>query len=222
MKKIALLLLSLLSTSVFAGVVQVYPVHLFASDQQASQSVHLKNEGDTPLTYQASMYRWAQSKGRDELTPTSDVLVSPVIVTVPAHSERIVRFMRLHPLPGHVDTYKLLLRQLATGSDSSSASHGKGTQTHMRVLVNQLLPVVFAPSSLPPAHVTAHMDGHALVLSNDGGSVLQLQSIGPSGKPADKQGALGWLLPGGGLTLQGPYHSGEALSINRTLTVSVE
>ncbi len=64
-----------------------------ASPSQAS-AVTLQNNGDEDLTLQMRVFKWSQVDGRDELTPTTEVVASPPVARIPPGSNYTIRIAR--------------------------------------------------------------------------------------------------------------------------------
>src|SRR5207342_1555526 len=85
------------------GHLQARPTMLELPPGAAAGRMTLANTGDEPVPAQVRVYAWIQKDGADVLVPTTDVVVSPPIVSVPAGGEQLVRLVRQGKPPGPSD-----------------------------------------------------------------------------------------------------------------------
>ncbi len=99
------------------------------------------------MKVQARIFRWSQKDGKDVLEKTSDVIVSPPILSVAKGSDGIVRIARVStkPVEGE-ETYRILLDEVP----SREKLQGGG----LAVVVRQSLPVFFAGVDAKPNSVS--------------------------------------------------------------------
>ncbi len=96
-----------------AGSFDVNPIRVDLTAQSRTATVTVRNSGDDPVVVQISAQAWSQSGGKDVLTATSEVIVSPPIVTIPAGQEQIVRVgLRRAPDPQRELSYRLFLQEV--------------------------------------------------------------------------------------------------------------
>src|SRR4249919_331721 len=76
------------------GHLQARPTMLELPAGAAAGRMTLANTGDEPVPAQVRVYAWIQKDGADVLVPTTDVVLSPPIVSVPAGGEQLVRLVR--------------------------------------------------------------------------------------------------------------------------------
>lgn len=131
----------------------------------AVETVELGNQEAEPISFEVEVKRWRQdAQGRWQLEPSEDLVVHPLIVTVPAGGRARLRVGTLSPTIAEEVAYRIELQQLR-GSDPAAANR-------VRMLTRISVPVfVQPPDALPrlQAEVTA-VDGDSLdlVLHNAG------------------------------------------------------
>lgn len=112
---VVLLALSIV-TEASAGDFTVTPVRLHFGLNDRAIAVTFTNDGDNPLTIQADIFEWRQdADGKDVLTPTEDIFLSPPIATIPPNSRQVLRMARLNdgpPLSNEPSTYRMIVREI--------------------------------------------------------------------------------------------------------------
>lgn len=71
------------------------PIRIEVVPGQSTTTITLRNLADAPSSVQARAFAWSQAGDEDNLAPTTDIVMSPPIFTIP---------------PGQVQTIRLLLR----------------------------------------------------------------------------------------------------------------
>lgn len=97
-----------------AGSFTANPVRLTLAPGAMSTSLLLENKGDQPVLVQAELMAWSQQDGKDVLTPSQDLVVSPPIFKVAPGAGQTVRIGLLKPVAGDREvTYRLFLQEVA-------------------------------------------------------------------------------------------------------------
>lgn len=214
-----------------ASELELAPVLLRLAPGQNSTTVEVRNRGGAPVTIHARPYSWTQVDDKDVLTPTSDLIMSPPIFTIPA---------------GRSQTLRLLLRSGASrqGPDRSyrlileEAPPAGGDSRQVQVTLRMSIPIFAAgdaPRSASPAlkwDLKRSPAGKMMLSAVNGSAssirVSNLEISSPQGLPL-KPLAFGespYILPGvrrkwtieGGDTSVGPLR----LSVTTNLGTSVE
>lgn len=129
----------------------------------------LRNEGDQPMLLQLETVQWAMQGGEDRYTPTSDILATPPIFTIPSGQEQVVRVGMRRPVAGAEErTYRLFLQEPPLQTQAS-VTRVQGLNVTLRIGV----PVFVAPV------VTARtdLDWRAL-LTGDGAITIEATNSG--------------------------------------------
>jgi fimbrial chaperone protein len=97
----------------YAGSFGVDPVRLTFPPGARSTSLSLQNHADEPVLVQSEVMAWAQQEGRDVLTPSRDLVVSPPLFKVAPGATQIVRVGLLRPPAADREvTYRLFLLEV--------------------------------------------------------------------------------------------------------------
>lgn len=97
-----------------AGSFTANPVRLTLASGAMSTSLLLENKGDQPVLVQAELMAWSQQDGKDVLTPSQDLVVSPPIFKVAPGAAQTVRVGLLKPVASDREvTYRLFLQEVA-------------------------------------------------------------------------------------------------------------
>lgn len=108
----ALLALAAASPAIAASFTAT-PVRLTLPAGTNSTSLSLQNVADQPVLVQAEVMAWSQRNGKDVLTPSQDLVVSPPIFTVAPGASQIVRIGLLQRPPSEREiTYRLFLQEV--------------------------------------------------------------------------------------------------------------
>ena len=196
---IALSLAAVLATGAHpasAGALQVTPVGFELPPGAAAAVLTVRNGDPTPMNVQVRVFTWRQVDGRDQLTPTDDVAVSPPIAPIGPASEHIVRVVRLIAASATEASYRLIVDELPPPP-------GLGPQ-RVQLLLRHSIPLFFeAPGATPPKLAwTVAAGDHALTLTgaNTGGRharISNLKLLDAAGKiVAQHAGLVGYVLAG--------------------------
>ena len=77
----------------------VSPVRVDLSARKATAAMTVRNDSDQPVVIQLQTVAWSQAGGQDSTTPTSDLIATPPLFTLPAQSSQIVRVGLRKPDP---------------------------------------------------------------------------------------------------------------------------
>ncbi len=105
--------LMLSPTPAHAGSFSVSPVRIDLSSRAATGALTLRNRQDAEVVVEAQAMLWEQADGEDRLTPTRDVLVSPVVFTLPPNGSQLVRVALQHAADAQRElSYRLILTEV--------------------------------------------------------------------------------------------------------------
>jgi fimbrial chaperone protein len=135
--------------------------------------LNIVNRGDEPITAQIEAFDWSQRNGKDELTPTNTLQVSPPMAKLAPGERQIVR-VRAVPGSANIEqAYRLVVSELPSGSVNEPGA--------VRVLLQFKVPVFAGTSHDVPRQLnwSASAAGNDLVLrvSNDGTRHAKLAKI---------------------------------------------
>ena len=101
------------STPVQAGTFSVSPLRVDLTSKVQTGALTIRNQRDSEVAVEAQGMLWEQVDGQDRLTPTRDVLVSPVVFTLPANGSQLVRVaLQRHADADHELSYRLILTEV--------------------------------------------------------------------------------------------------------------
>ena len=182
-----------------SGSFEVNPIRIDLAPQARSAALTVKNNGTEVVVVQVSVVAWSQENGKDLLSPTNEVLVSPPIATIMADKEQIIRVgLRRAPDNERELSYRLFLQEVPAPPRPGF----QGLQVALRVG----LPVFVQPRS-GPAKATLMWDAQlrdantvSLKLMNKGTGHIQISDVEmflPSeSEPIASHSSLVYVLPG--------------------------
>jgi fimbrial chaperone protein len=113
-------IVGLMAVPAWSASLHVSPVSLRLAPDQGAVGITLSNPSDRPLVAQVRLFGWSQDINEDHLAPQQELVVSPPVTSIPAHSEQIVRVVRPNAAhSGKELTYRLLIDELPDGSLSA-------------------------------------------------------------------------------------------------------
>lgn len=178
-----------------AGPLVITPTTVTIEPGRRSAVVEIENGGDEPVDLQFRAYDWRQAAGKDELTPTDTLIVSPAIATVAPHRKQLFRVLRTGPSagPGEAErSYRLRLNQLP-----------RNDQPAVAVYLEFLLPVFEGPAGAAPQLRWTTAPG-TVTVTNSGtrrARIATLALAGPGGAATAVPGAASaYLLSGASRT----------------------
>jgi len=199
MRTLLALALACTAPAVCAGSFEVNPIRVDLSAAARSAAVTVRNSGTESVVVQAAAQAWAQQDGKDVLTPTNEVLISPPIATIAPGAEQVIRIgLRRAPDAQHELSYRLFLQEVPPPPQPGF----QGLQVALRIG----LPIFVQPKS-GPAKATLVWDAElrrpgtvSLRLRNQGTGHIQISDVQmylPGEKePVAAQSSLAYVLPG--------------------------
>lgn len=195
-----LLLLAVLAPlTALAGSFEVNPIRVDLTAKNRSVALTIRNSGTAPVVVQASVSAWAQSEGKDVLTATNEVLISPPVMTIPPDREQIVRIgLRRAPDTQQELSYRLFLQEVPPPPQPGF----QGLVVALRIG----LPIFVQPRQ-GPAKATLvwnaelrEQGGIRLKLDNQGTGHIQISTIelfrAGEKEPVAEHAGLAYVLPG--------------------------
>ena len=156
---------ALIGGAAHAGPLVIAPTTVEVAPGKASAVVEVLNDSDEPVDLQFRPYRWSQADGRDQLTPTADLVVSPAIATVAPHARQTFRVLRTVSADGAGEqSYRLKLNQIPRAIGRAVA-----------INLEFSIPVFFG-SGAPP-RLEWSSDGAGVTLTNRGGRRVKLGQL---------------------------------------------
>ena len=150
---------------------------------ESAASFTVNNVDTTDRAVQLEIDRWERSDGRDKLTKSSDWIVNPPVLNIPALGSRVVRMALRRRIPGAPEAaYRLILTEVK----GRNADRGLAVAVNMHVS----LPIFIEPervSDARPAWTAKRAPGNRVIVTlNNAASIhVHLQSFlfkDPSGR----------------------------------------
>lgn len=155
-------ILALFSCVVRAQSLTVFPVSLQLVPGKRATTLTVINQGQTPTSIQVRAFAWTQPDGKDLLTTSNVILMSPPLVTIAPGAKQIIRLFLTRSAEQREETYRILLDELPHSPE----------QGVVAVVVRMSIPLFSAPNNPPKLHVNYRIERSAkqmyLVASNDG------------------------------------------------------
>jgi fimbrial chaperone protein len=140
----------------------VLPVNIEMAPKQMATTLTVINQGDAETSVQIRTMAWKQVDGKEDLTPSNDVMVSPPIATIAPGATQIVRLVLRKPPEGREATYRILLDQIPPVAEPGT----------VRIALRLSIPIFAAPVTRAMPHVKFRVENDAgqayLVAVNDG------------------------------------------------------
>lgn len=166
------------SNSLPAAVLQLAPIPVEIKAPQTAAVLSLGNRSSKDVALQTRVFRWTQEQGEDRLVPTTDVVVSPPIATVPGGQTLIVRAVRVTKQPPTAEeTYRVLVDELPP---EKRKAKGRSLQILMRYSVPLFISPEDAEAAEPRLTWRLHRvaDGSVrLAASNPGQRRVRLSNL---------------------------------------------
>lgn len=181
-----------------AGSFSISPLRVELSAAAQTGALTVRNPEGVPIVVQAEAMLWEQAEGEDRLTPTRDVLVTPVIFTIPAQGSQLLRVALRRPADA---TRQLSYRLILTEVPQQASPEFTGLSMALRIS----LPVFVQPATdARPAlawSAARNPDGAVVLTARNSGAahdrVLSFV-VSASGSATDgvEQNVAAYLLPG--------------------------
>lgn len=201
-----------------AASLEIDPVRIELSPTHQTVAITIRNSSDQPTTLEIKPVVWAQVDAKDVYTPTRELLISPPLVTIPAHGEQVVRAaLRRKADPTKELTYRINLQELPAAPTPGA--------TAVQVALRIGLPVFVKPANGKAApkmewKLTRQSDGNLNVsFRNPGNGHIQITDFsllnpGSAGIVAEEQGA-SYILAGQAREWQLKTNPAEKIAGNR-------
>lgn len=105
-----------------AGIFSVTPVRIYMAANERASAVTVTNDGDEELVMQSDIFDWQQtSDGKDVLTLSEDMILSPPILKMAPRSHQVLRLISLNRRSkDRQQTYRMIIRQVPEAKPSKS------------------------------------------------------------------------------------------------------
>ena len=151
------------------AVLSIAPLRVELEGSGTGATVRLTNASDRPLPVQARLFAWSQANGEDVYAPSSELVVSPSIVAIPAGETQVVRVLRRGAASPGEKRFRLAVDQLP---DPALTRPGTA-QTRIRFT----LPVFVDREKASPAAFAWRIANDRIELENKGGATARVIEI---------------------------------------------
>ena len=191
------------------AILSIAPLRVEIEGGSAGATVRLTNASDHALPVQSRLFSWSQQDGEDVYAPSSELVVSPSITSIPPGQTQIVRVLRKGAASPGEKRFRLAVDQLP---DPALARPGQAL-TRIRFT----LPVFVDREKAQPAAFVWRITNDRIELVNSGGAtarVIDLQVKAADGRmvPVERN-ALRYVL--GNSTIAWPLGNGCSLGTVR-------
>lgn len=203
------------SDATLAGpaVLSIAPLRVELEGVGTGATVRLTNASNRALPVQARLFAWSQTNGEDVYTPSTELVVSPSITSIPPGQTQIVRVLRRGAASPGEKRFRLAVDQLP---DPALVRPGTA-QTRIRFT----LPVFVDREKAQPAAFAWRIVNDRIELENKGGATARVLEIAVKTRDgravAVDRNALRYVL--GSSTIAWPLEGGCSLG---TVSVSAQ
>ena len=211
-----------------AQAMTVLPVSVQMQPGQQATSLTIINQGGTETAVQVRAFAWSQVDGKEELTPSDDILISPPIATIAPGALQVVRVVLRKPIVGKEATYRILLDQIPP-----AASPGT-----VRIALRLSIPVFAPPAVRAVPHLAFHVEksgsGESYLVAVNTGTAhsrlsdLRLTTVDGAGLKVESEASPyllagtthRWIVASGALAVGSTLHL-TAHGVNRDIVADV-
>ncbi|MFM7524745.1 MAG: molecular chaperone [Betaproteobacteria bacterium] len=195
----ALAVISVYCIDTYAGSFSVNPVRVELSAQRMSAVVEVENTSSGEVTVEARTFGWAQHSGKDQLSPTREVIVTPQVFCLKSGAKQLLRLGMLRkPDPLNELPYRLLIEEIPP----PPSAEVKGLRVALRISI----PVFLRPpvEAKEKVHAELRQENNQqvrVVFSNTGNASAALSNLSISEQQSPQQSIAShsgviYLLPG--------------------------
>ena len=177
--------LSAVVPSALAGSFSVNPVRVELSAQRSSAVVQVENTGSSEVTIEARTFAWTQPDGKDQLSTTREVIVTPQVFRLKAGTTQLLRIGALRK-PDHSKEmpYRLVLEEIP----APPTPDDKGLQVALRISIPVFLrPPVEAKDKIDVAITVENDRQLRLIFANSGNASAAFSNLSISEEESPDQ-----------------------------------
>ncbi|WP_095012317.1 molecular chaperone [Tsuneonella mangrovi] len=155
--------------SATGAALNVSPLRIEIQDAQRGATLLIANVSTRAVPVQTRLFAWSQVNGEDVYAPSTDLTISPSIVSIPAGETQIVRLLRTTPASPGEKRFRLVVDQLP---DPTLAQAGTA---EARIRFN--LPVFLDRDTAAPAELGWTIGPNGISVTNSGGQTARIIKI---------------------------------------------
>jgi len=134
----------ILAVNFNANASSITPVAIEINDTVKVNSITYTNDSKFEVLVQANQKLWTQENGKDKYTETSDLLIVPSFVKIPAGQKQVFRVTKRDKNESQFKAYRLALEDV---SEEVGDALTENQVANMRFKFDHNLPVYFYPTS---------------------------------------------------------------------------
>jgi P pilus assembly chaperone PapD len=134
----------ILAVNFNANASSITPVAIEINDTVKVNSITYTNDSKFEVLVQANQKLWTQENGKDKYTETSDLLIVPSFVKIPAGQKQVFRVAKRDKNESQFKAYRLALEDV---SEEVGDALTENQVANMRFRFDHNLPVYFYPTS---------------------------------------------------------------------------
>lgn len=170
----SLLWMALYATDVTAGSFSVNPVRIELSPNQSSAVIQVDNNGSNEVTVEAKILSWSQADGKELLSPSRELIVTPQIFRMKPGAMQILRVGALRKTdPEREISYRLMLEEIPPPPNPDT----RGLQVALRVSMPVFLKPHSAKEKIDPTLKMETPQQLRLSLANSGNASAHFSTV---------------------------------------------
>lgn len=119
---------------------QLDKVRIYLSQHNSIDTLKVTNPDNAPTNIQAQVYAWTFKDGKEDLAPTTDIIVSPPIMKIPPNRTQLLRVGWRQPAAMATEKmYRLFIMEITPEKPL--------TQTGVRIRLRLGVPIFVAPAN---------------------------------------------------------------------------
>jgi fimbrial chaperone protein len=201
----------------WAGSFQVSPITVTVPHSRPVAALSVTNSAEEPLSLRVVTYRWTQEQGEDVHVPTSDLVSSPPIMTIPPGRTQVIRVGLRRVDDPVLRAYRVILEEIP-----SHTNEGGGVRVALRLsLPFYKLPTGHAKSDLAWSLETSPSGTLSVRAQNNGAlhdQVSRVDALKADGSRIPLVERASTILPGGFKHWQAGLSNTDTAAI-RTLVI---
>jgi P pilus assembly chaperone PapD len=134
----------ILAVNFNANASSITPIAIEINDTVKVNSITYTNDSKFEVLVQANQKLWTQENGKDKYTDTSDLLIVPSFVKIPAGQKQVFRVTKRDKNESQFKAYRLALEDV---SEEVGDALTENQVANMRFRFDHNLPVYFYPTS---------------------------------------------------------------------------
>jgi len=138
------ILFFILAVNFNANASSITPIAIEINDTVKVNSITYTNDSKFEVLVQANQKLWTQENGKDKYTETSDLLIVPSFVKIPAGQKQVFRVTKRDKNESQFKAYRLALEDV---SEEVGDALTENQVANMRFRFDHNLPVYFYPTS---------------------------------------------------------------------------